>query len=104
MAETTGQLDKLIANKVDKEIKDFTENITNQIKSFLEKHGNATSSFYQASKWDCNYSGSYEVKECDYLSARFFQTKLTTGLSKSLKDRMITRETESLLKKIDLLS
>jgi hypothetical protein len=104
MAENTGQLDKLIEEKVNKEIEEFARNITNQVIEFLEKNGSSASHFYQASKWDSSYDGYNRVTETSYLSTVFFKTKLIAGFSKSVKDKMIARETKALLDKIALLS
>lgn len=105
MAENTGQLDKLIEEKVNKEIKEFAEQITSQVIAFLEKNGGSSvNHFYQASKWDSNYNGYNRVTETSYLSTVFFKEKLIAGFSRSVKDRMIARETKALLEKIALLS
>ena len=105
MAENTGQLDKLIEEKVSKEIEEFAKNITAQVVEFLEKNGaGSVNYFYQASKWDCSYNGHNMVTETSYLSTVFFRTKLIEGFNRSVKDRMITRETKALLDKIALLS
>ena len=36
--ESTGKLDKLIEDKVDQKIRDFANNITNQVKDFLREN------------------------------------------------------------------
>jgi hypothetical protein len=105
MAENTGQLDKLIEEKVNKEIEEFAKNITTQVIEFLEKNGGTSvNHFYQASKWDSSYDGYNRVTETSYLSTVFFRTKLIAGFTRSVKDRMIARETKALLDKIALLS
>jgi len=107
MAENTGQLDKLIEEKVNKEIEEFAKNITLQIVDFLEKnsgHNTGVNYFYQASKWDSSYNGYNQVTETSLLSTVFFKTKLIAGLSRTLKDRMIATATQDLLNKIELLS
>ena len=104
MAENTGQLDKLIEEKVNKEIEEFAKSITTQVIEFLEKNGGSVNHFYQASKWDSNYNGYNRVTETSYLSTVFFKEKLIAGFSRSVKDRMIARETKALLDKIALLS
>lgn len=105
MAENTGQLDKLIEEKVNKEIEEFAQQITNQVVAFLEKNGgNSVNHFYQASKWDSSYNGYNKVTETSYLSTSFFKSKLIAGFSRSVKDRMIARDTKTLLDKIALLS
>lgn len=105
MAENTGQLDKLIEEKVNKEIEEFAKNITAQVVEFLEKNGaSSVSSFYQASKWDSSYNGYNKVTETSYESTVFFKSKLIAGFVRSVKDRMIARETKALLDKIALLS
>ena len=105
MAENTGQLDKLIEEKVNKEIEEFAKNITTQVIEFLEKNGGTSvNHFYQASKWDSSYDGYNRVTETSYLSTVFFKTKLIAGFTRSVKDKMIARETKALLDKIALLS
>ena len=104
MAESTGQLDKLIEEKVNQEIEAFARNITTQIVEFLEKNSSSASHFYQASKWDSSYDGYNRVTETSYLSTVFFKTKLIAGLSRTLKDRMVATATQDLLNKIKLLS
>jgi hypothetical protein len=104
MAETTGQLDKLIEEKVNKQIEEFAKDITSQVQEFLKNNGSSASSFYQASKWSADWNGHNTVTETSYQSAAFFKSKLIAGLNKSLKDTMITRETKALLNKIELLS
>jgi hypothetical protein len=107
MAESTGQLDKLIEEKVNKEIEDFAKNITTQVIGFLEKnsgHNTGVNHFYQASKWDSSYNGYNRVTETSLESTVFFKTKLVAGLSRTLKDKMIATATQDLLKKIELLS
>ncbi len=105
MVQNTGQLDKLIEEKVNKEIQEFAEQITNQVIEFLEKNGDGrVNHFYQASKWDSSYNGYHQVTETSYLSTSFFKSKLIAGFSRSVKDKMIARDTKALLDKITLLS
>jgi|SanBayMetagenome_1026888.scaffolds.fasta_scaffold113543_2 hypothetical protein len=104
MVESTGQLDKLIEEKVNQEIEAFARNITTQVVEFLEKNGNSASHFYQASKWDSSYNGYNRVTDTSLESTVFFKTKLVAGLSRSLKDKMISAATQDLLNKIKLLS
>jgi hypothetical protein len=47
MAENTGQLDKLIENKVDETIKDFAKDIENQISKFLTSNGHYSGEYLE---------------------------------------------------------
>lgn len=106
MAENTGQLDKLIENKVDQKIRDFANSITTQIKEFLKDNGDYSGEYlYQASSYKQSYCGKYnEPLEYNHRSIHDLYRNIKGGLDLSIKDRMITRETKDLLAKVALLS
>ena len=46
MAESTGQIDKLIEQKVDDQIKNFANQLTNNITLFLKQNGDYDGSYF----------------------------------------------------------
>ena len=104
---TTGKLDKLIEDKVDKKLRDFSNNIMNQIKDFLIENGDYSGNYlYQASSWK-SMDGSGEYYEpIDYRYRRItdLHKNIKGGLELSIKEKMITRETKDLLAKVELMS
>lgn len=103
---STGKLDKLIEEKVDQKIRDFANGITNQIKDFLKANGDYHGDYlYQARNWEPSHCGKYN-KPVDYKyhSVNDIYRNIKGGLDLSVKDKMITRETEELLAKVKLLS
>jgi hypothetical protein len=103
---TTGKLDKLIEDKVDQKIRDFSNNITNQIKDFLKANGDYSGDYlYQAANWESSHCGKYN-EPIDYgrRSVHDLYRNIKGGLELSIKDKMIERETKDLLAKVELLS
>jgi hypothetical protein len=106
MADNTGQLDKLIENKVDQKIRDFAKDISNQIKDFLKANGDYSGDYlYQAAGYKKSYDGTYnEPIDYNHRSVTDLYRNIKGGLDLTIKDRMITRETKDLLAKVALLS
>lgn len=106
MAKSTGVLDKLIEDKVDQKIRDFANNITNQIKDFLKENGDYSGDYlYQAADWKKSNCGKYnEPIDYRHLSVHDLYRNIKGGLELSIKTKMITRETKDLLSKVSLLS
>lgn len=107
MTTSTGQLDKLIEEKVDEKIRQFSSLITNQIKDFLNENGDAYRGdyFYQADDYESSNCGSYNVP-IDYNRRNIndFWRNLKGGLDLTIKDKMIEIATKDLLNKVSLLS
>jgi hypothetical protein len=102
---TTGKLDKLIEDKVNKKIRAFASDITEQIKQFLKENGDYSGDYlYQAAGFEL-YNQEYRVTEYFYykLYGSFF-TNIKGGLELTIKEKMIDRETKDLLAKVELLS
>lgn len=101
---TTGKIDQLIEEKVDKEIEQFTRSILAQIKQFLIDNGDSGDYIYQASGFECF---NQEYVPIDYKYYRLYGPLLKNikgGLELSVKNKMIDKETKELLAKIELLS
>jgi len=103
---TTGKLDKLIEDKVDQKIRDFSNNITNQIKDFLKANGDYSGDYlYQAADWQKSNCGKYNVPtDYRHCSVHDLYRNIKGGLELSIKNKMIERETKDLLAKVELLS
>jgi len=102
---TTGKLDKLIEDKVNKKIRAFASDITEQIKQFLKDNGDYNGEYlYQAAGFEL-YNQEYQATEYAYhkLSGTFFKN-IKGGLELTIKEKMIDRETKDLLAKVELLS
>jgi hypothetical protein len=106
MAETnTGQIDKLIEQKVNDNIDRFVYEITNQISAFLKDNGDFDGSYlYVPSEWEKDRSGSKQVKELRHDSMYDVRKGLTAGIRNQVKDKMIAKATKELLEKVSLLS
>ena len=106
MAETnTGQIDKLIEQKIDNQIDTFVRNITDKISEFLKQNGDYDGSYlYVASEWEKDRTGSKQVKELRHDSMYDVRKSLNAGLKKQVKDKMIAKATKELLEKVSLLS
>ena len=104
--ESTGKLDKLIEDKVDQKIRDFANNITNQIKDFLKENGDYSGDWlYQAGGFEKSNCGKYnEPMDYNHRSVNDLYRNIKGGLDLTIKDRMILRETKDLLAKVALLS
>lgn len=101
---TTGKLDKLIEDKVNQKIDKFAREITEQIKQFLKDNGDSGDHLYQAKGFEL-FNGEYRPTSYDYHRLYgVFLINLRGGLQKTVKDKMITRETKDLLAKVELLS
>jgi hypothetical protein len=104
MAENTGQLDKLIEDKVNQKIREFSSKITSQIKDFLQENGDYSGDYlYQADGFEL-YNSEFRVREFRHMKLYTMNRALIGGLELTIKDRMITRETKDLLAKVALLS
>lgn len=105
MATTTGKLDKLIEEKVNQKISDFSKSIINQIKDFLVENGDFRGDYlYQAQNFESSNCGSYSVP-VDYRHRNIedLRRNIKGGLELTIKSKMIDRETKALLSKIELL-
>tara|TARA_R110000822_G_scaffold159150_1_gene298766 strand:- start:725 stop:1042 length:318 start_codon:yes stop_codon:yes gene_type:complete len=105
MAENTGQVDKLIEQKVDRVIIDFAAKIRTQINEFLLENGDNSGDYmYQPIEWGVDRSGNAQVTELQWNRVTNISRGLIAGLNRSIKPSMIEKETKELLKKIALLS
>ena len=105
MAESTGQIDKLIEQKVNQKIDKFARDITEQIKQFLKDNGDYAGDYlYQAEGFEL-YNQEYRPINYSYhkLSVSFLKN-VRGGLELTIKEKMIARETKELLEKVALLS
>ena len=106
MAETTGQLDQLIEQKINNKINKFSQSITDQIKKFLEENGDSLpDQLYVGDTWE--RSDNYGTKSpTKYVGVRIsdFRISLAAGIADSVKQKMITKATKELLDKVELLS
>lgn len=106
MAETnTGQIDKLIEQKVDQQIDKFVRSITDNISQFLKENGDYDgSSLYVPSEWHKDGNNCRTVKELRYDGMHDVRKGLTAGLRNQVKEKMIAKATKDLLEKVSLLS
>lgn len=105
MAETTGQLDKLIEKKIDDNITAFVHLTVEKISQFLKDNGDYDGSYlYTVSEWDKNGTGSKTPKSFCHESMSIVKKGLVAGISKQVKDKMIAKATKELLDKVSLLS
>jgi hypothetical protein len=106
MAETnTGQIDKLIEQKVDDQIDKFVRDVTDKISNFLKQNGDYDGSYlYVASEWEKHGNGTRQVKELRHDSMYDVRKSLDAGLKRQVKDKMIAKATKELLEKVSLLS
>ena len=105
MAENTGQLDKLIADKVDAKIREFASSISNQIKDFLKDNGDYSGDYiYQVKSWYMGGDGNAQINELTNEKITRVSKSLVAGLNKTIKPKMIERATKDLLSKVALLS
>jgi hypothetical protein len=102
---TTGKLDKLIEDKVNKKIDAFARDITEQIKQFLKDNGDYAGDYlYQANGFELY---NQEYRPIDYSYNKLygcFLKNIKGGLDLTIKEKMIDRETKELLAKVELLS
>ena len=105
MAESTGQIDKLIEQKVDQKINKFARDITEQIKQFLKDNGDYEGDYlYQAEGFELNNSNYIPIEYSYHKLYGTFLANIKGGLELTIKDKMVARETKELLEKIALLS
>lgn len=104
MADNTGQLDKLIENKVDKKIRDFARDISNQIKDFLKANGDYSGDYIYQADGFVLHNSQFEPTSFSHKPVNNIYKSIKGGLELSIKDRMITTETKELLAKVALLS
>jgi hypothetical protein len=106
MAETnTGQIDKLIEQKVNDQIDRFVYEITNQISAFLKDNGDFDGSYlYVPDEWNRDNNNFRTVKELRHESMSDVRKALTAGLRKQIQNKMIAKATKDLLEKVSLLS
>ncbi len=106
MAETnTGQIDKLIEQKVDDQIDKFVRDVTDKISNFLKQNGDYDGSYlYVPSEWERDHNNSRQIKELRHDSMYDVRKGLTAGLKNQVKDKMIAKATKELLEKVSLLS
>jgi hypothetical protein len=99
MAETTGQLDKLLSDKIDEKIRVFGQYLTEQISQFLKDNED-----YSGDHLYMVNGGTVNEPNFSYESLAIFKRNMIKGISKQVKDKMILKETKALLKKLELLS
>jgi hypothetical protein len=104
MENSIGQLDKLIEQKVDNKIREFSKSLTDQITKFLKDNGDSHGEYlYVIKDWDKNNNGNYIPLTHSHQSIYQVQIGLVHGLSITIKDKMITKESKELLDKVKLL-
>ena len=104
MAESTGQLDKLIADKVDEKIRAFAISISNQVSQFLKDNGDYSGDYiYQAKGFESRNS-CWEATGFSHMPVNNIYKNIKGGLELSIKDKMIATATKDLLAKVALLS
>lgn len=104
MANSIGQLDKLIEKKVDKKITEFSQSLTDQITKFLKDNGDYHGEYlYIVTDWEKDNNGNYIPTAHKHQSTHQLRRDFIHGLSLTVKDKMITKETKELLDKVELL-
>jgi hypothetical protein len=104
MAENTGQLDKLIADKVDEKIRAFATSISNQVRDFLKDNGDYSGDYiYQPDGFKLHNS-CFEPTGFSHKPVNNIYKGIKGGLELSIKDKMIATATRDLLAKVSLLS
>jgi hypothetical protein len=104
MAESTGQLDKLIADKVDEKIRAFATSISNQVREFLKDNGDYSGDYIYQAKGFVNRNSSWEADGFSHMPVNNIYKNIKGGLELSVKDKMIATATKDLLNKVALLS
>jgi hypothetical protein len=104
MAETTGQLDKLIADKVDEKIRAFATSISNQVREFLKDNGDYNGDYICQAKGFVIRNSSWEADGFFPMPVNNIYKNIKGGLELSIKDKMIATATKDLLNKVALLS
>jgi hypothetical protein len=104
MANSIGQLDKLIEQKVDKKIKEFSESLTDQITKFLKDNGDYPGEYlYIVTDWEKDNNGNYMPIAHKHQNIHQLKKDFIYGLSLIIKDKMIRKETQELLDKVKLI-
>ena len=104
MAENTGQLDKLIEDKVDAKIREFASNISNQIKDFLKENGDYSGDYIYQADGFVLHNSCFEPTGFSHKPVNNIYKSIKGGLELSIKNRMIETATKELLAKVALLS
>jgi len=104
MADSTGQLDKLIEGKVDAKIREFASNISNQIKDFLKENGDYSGDYIYQADGFVLHNSCFEPTGFSHKPVNNIYKSIKGGLELSIKNKMIERETKELLAKVALLS
>ena len=104
MANSTGQLDALIEKKVDKKIFEFSQSIREQIEKFLIDNGagNYKGNLYFVEGHELQNS-MFVPKGYKYMGTYQITDDLVCSLKKTIKDKMIEKESKELLDKVKLL-
>ena len=104
MKQSTGQLDKLIEEKVDEKIRQFSSSITEQIRNFLKENGACSGDYHcQAQEFEL-YNQAYRPINYENRKVNVLWDNLKGGLDLTIKGKMIERATKDLLNKVSLLS
>lgn len=104
MKQSTGQLDKLIEEKVDEKIRKFSSSITEQIRTFLKENGDYSGDYLcQAQEFDM-FCQEYRPINYENRKINLVYKNLIGGLELTIKKKMIDIATKDLLNKVALLS
>lgn len=104
MKQSTGQLDKLIEEKVDEKIRKFSSSITEQIRTFLKENGDYSGDYlFQAQEFDM-FCQEHRPINYGNRKVNLIYKNLTGGLELTIKKKMIDIATKDLLNKVSLLS
>ena len=99
MIKDTNHLQKLIEDRVDETIKVFAEDITKQIEKFLSDNGaDSHYRFYQIYEWHNGEPVAYTP-----ISTDVYCEILQCVINKTIKNKMIERDTKFLLDKMNSL-
>ena len=104
MKQSTGQLDKLIEEKVDEKIRQFSSSITEQIRTFLKENGACSGDYlFQAQEFEM-FRQEYKPINYENRKVNVLWDNLKGGLDLTIKGKMIEIATKDLLNKVSLLS
>jgi hypothetical protein len=101
---TTGKLDKLIEDKVDQKIREFSTKITNQIRDFLKENGDYSGDYLRQANGFELFNQQYRPTDYESMPMYAMTRNLTGGLELTIKQKMIDNATKELLAKVELLS
>ena len=104
MANDTGQLDKLIADKVDEKIRAFATSISNQVREFLKDNGDYSGDYIYQADGFVLHNSCFEPTGFSHKPVNNIYKNIKGGLELSIKDKMIAAATKDLLNKVALLS